>query len=80
MSDFALNKKRKFQGVYGKRTSFYRNHQFNKELPVAFYKDEVNYMDDEVYKKSEEYWNENRFENLSKDELGVYKCWIRCKP
>jgi hypothetical protein len=26
-------------------------------------------MDDEVYKKSEEYWNENRFENLSKDEL-----------
>jgi hypothetical protein len=30
-------------------------------------------MDDEVYKKSEEYWNENRFENLSKDELGVYK-------
>jgi hypothetical protein len=35
MSDFALNKKRKFQGVYGKRTSFYRNHQFNKELPVA---------------------------------------------
>ena len=73
MSDFALNKKESSKGVYGKRTSFYRNHQFNKELPVAFYKDEVNYMDDEVYKKSEEYWNENRFENLSKDELGVYK-------
>ena len=73
MSDFALNKKENSKGVYGKRTSFYRNHQFNKELPVAFYKDEVNYMDDEVYKKSEEYWNENRFENLSKDELGVYK-------
>ena len=73
MSDFALNKKESSKGVYGKRTSFYRNHQFNKELPQAFYKDEVNYMDDEVYKKSEEYWNENRFENLSKDELGVYK-------
>ena len=73
MSDFALNKKESSKGVYGKRTSFYRNHQFNKEMPVAFYKDEVNYMDDEVYKKSEEYWNENRFENLSKDELGVYK-------
>ena len=73
MSDFALNKKESSKGVYGKRTSFYRNHKFNKELPVAFYKDEVNYMDDEVYKKSEEYWNENRFENLSKDELGVYK-------
>ncbi|RDI52364.1 DUF5686 and carboxypeptidase-like regulatory domain-containing protein [Flavobacterium glaciei] len=73
MSDFALNKKENSKGVYGKRTSFYRNHQFNKEKPVAFYKDEVNYMDDEVYNKSDEYWNENRFENLSKDELGVYK-------
>ncbi|RKS94464.1 carboxypeptidase-like protein [Flavobacterium limicola] len=73
MSDFALNKKENSKGVYGKRTSFYRNHQFNKELPDAFYKDEVNYMDDEVYNKSNEYWNENRFENLSKDELGVYK-------
>ncbi|TDE45387.1 carboxypeptidase-like regulatory domain-containing protein [Flavobacterium rhamnosiphilum] len=73
MSDFALNKKESSKGVYGKRTTFYRNHQFNKEQPVAFYKDEVNYMDDEVYNKSDEYWNENRFENLSKDELGVYK-------
>ncbi|MDI6033225.1 DUF5686 family protein [Flavobacterium sp. LB2P84] len=73
MSDFALNKKENSKGVYGKRTTFYRNHQFNKEQPVAFYKDEVNYMDDEVYNKSDEYWNENRFENLSKDELGVYK-------
>lgn len=73
MSDFALNKKEKSKGVYGKRTSFYRNHEFNKEKPVAFYKDEVNYMDNDVYNKSDDYWHENRFENLSKDELGVYK-------
>jgi hypothetical protein len=40
---------------------------------VAFYnKDEVNYMD-AMYNKSDEYWDENRFENLTKDELGVYK-------
>lgn len=73
MSDFALNKNEKSRGVYGKRTTFFQNHQFNKEKPVAFYKDEVNYSDDEIYKKSDEYWRENRFENLSKDELGVYK-------
>ncbi len=73
MSDFALNKKEKSKGVYGKRTTLFQNHQFNKEKPIAFYKDEVNYNDDEIYKKSDEYWNENRFENLSKDELGVYK-------
>ena len=73
MSDFALNKKEKSKGVYGKRTTLYQNHQFNKEKPLDFYKAEVNYNDDEVYKKSDEYWQENRFENLSKDELGVYK-------
>jgi len=73
MSDFALNKKEKSKGVYGKRTTLYQNHQFNKEKPLDFYKEEVNYNDDEVYNKSDEYWQENRFENLSKDELGVYK-------
>ncbi|MGZ9674881.1 DUF5686 family protein [Flavobacterium sp. GNP001] len=73
MSDFALNKKENSKGVYGKRTTYFRNHQFNKQLPQTFYKDEVNYRDDEVYNKPDEYWDENRFENLSKDELGVYK-------
>ena len=73
MTDFALNKKEKSKGVYGKRTSLYRNHQFNIEKPEKFYKDEVNYLDKEIYNKSEEYWAENRFENLSKDEKGVYK-------
>ena len=73
MSDFALNKKEKSKGVYGKRTSFYRNHEFNKPKPAAFYKEEVNFIDNAVYNKSDEYWNENRFEDLTKDELGVYK-------
>jgi Family of unknown function (DUF5686)/CarboxypepD_reg-like domain len=73
MSDFALNKKEKSRGVYGKRTTFFQNHQFDNEKPIAFYKEEVNYNDEEIYKKSDEYWSENRFEHLSKDELGVYK-------
>jgi hypothetical protein len=73
MSDFALNKKEDSKGVYGKRTTLYRNHEFNKEKPLAFYKEEVNFIDNEVYKKSEEYWHENRFEKLNKDEAGVYK-------
>lgn len=73
MSDFALNKKEESKGVYGKRTSLYQNHKFNIEKPASFYKEEVNYIDNEVYNKSEEYWDENRFENLNKDEKGVYK-------
>ena len=73
MSDFALNKKEKSKGVYGKRTTYFRNHQFNKEKPIDFYKQEVNYNDESVYIKPDEYWEENRFEKLSKDEVGVYK-------
>lgn len=73
MTDFALNKKEKSKGVYGKRTTFYQNHKFNIPKPEKFYKDEVNYLDKEIYNKPEEYWEENRFENLTKDEKGVYK-------
>lgn len=73
MSDFAFSKKEESKGVYGKRTTLYRNHEFDKEKPSAFYKESVNFIDNDVYKKSDEYWQENRFENLSKDELGVYK-------
>ena len=73
MSDFALNKKEDSKGIYGKRTTLYRNHEFNKVKPLAFYKEEVNFIDNGVYQKSDEYWQENRFEKLNKDEAGVYK-------
>ena len=73
MSDFALNKKEKSKGVYGKRTTLTRNHKFNIEKPEKFYKEEVNYIDNAVYARDEEYWSQNRFEKLNKDEAGVYK-------
>lgn len=73
MSDFALSKKEKSKGVYGKRTTFFRNHQFNVKKPDDFYKEEVNNQDMSVYLKPDDYWSEHRFEKLSKDELGVYK-------
>ncbi len=73
MTDFALNKKEDSKGIYGKRTSFYRDHKFNIKKPEKFYREEVNYLDKEVYNKSEQYWDENRFEKLTKDEKGVYK-------
>ena len=73
MSDFALNKKESSKGVYGKRTTLIRNHKFNEEKPDKFYKQEVNFIDNAVYTRSDEYWNENRFEKLNKDEQGIYK-------
>ena len=73
MSDFALNKKENSKGVYGKRTSLYRNHKFDETKPEKFYKEEVNYIDNSVFTKSDDYWEKNRFEKLNKDEVGVYK-------
>lgn len=73
MSDFALNKKEGSKGVYGKRTTLFRDHQFNQPKPLAFYKEDVNFIDNEVFTKSEDYWRENRFEKLNKDEAGIYK-------
>lgn len=73
MSDFALNKKEESKGVYGKRTTLFRNHKFDEVKPDKFYKEEVNFIDNSVFTKSDDYWEQNRFEKLNKDEVGVYK-------
>ncbi|MDM1373111.1 carboxypeptidase-like regulatory domain-containing protein [Myroides marinus] len=73
MSDFALSKREKSKGVYGKRTSIYKHHKFDIEHPSEFYQKNVNVYDDKVYKRDEDFWKTYRFESLSKDELGIYK-------
>ncbi len=73
MTDFAFNKKENSKGVYGKRTTMFRDHVFDKERPEDFYKPEVQNSDPVAYLKPDNFWEENRFENLNKDEKGVYK-------
>lgn len=73
MSDFAFNKKDKSRGVYGKRTTLFKDHKFDIKKEDGFYKQEVNYFDPTVYERPDEFWEENRFETLNKDEKGVYK-------
>lgn len=73
MSDFALNKKEASRGVYGKRTTMYRNFKFDQPKPDDFYREQVNNSDLSVYLKPDAFWEENRFEKLSKDEAGVYR-------
>ncbi|QYJ67134.1 DUF5686 and carboxypeptidase-like regulatory domain-containing protein [Flavobacterium litorale] len=73
MSDFALRKKEESKGVYGKRTTLFRNYKFDIEKPNGFYAKEVNYYNDSIHKRSDDYWAENRFESLNKDEKAVYK-------
>jgi hypothetical protein len=73
MTDFALNKKEKSKGIYGKRTTLFKDYQFDKKKPDEFYTADVNFNDESIYEKSDEFWDENRFERLNKDEKGVYK-------
>jgi len=72
MSDFSISKKDEAKGVYGKRTTIYQNHVFNQSKPRDFYKEEVNFYDDQIYKKDNTFWQNNRLESLSSDESGIY--------
>jgi len=73
MSDFAISKKEDSKGVYGKRTTLFRDYAFDKKKADNFYAADVNRLDEKIYEKDDNYWEENRFETLNKDERGVYK-------
>jgi hypothetical protein len=73
LSDFALNKKEKSRGVYGKRTTLYNNYKFDIKKDKKFYEKDVYYYDKDIYNRNDEFWAKNRLEQLNKDEKGVYK-------
>lgn len=73
MSDFALSKKEKSRGIYGKRTTLFNNYEFDTQKSKKFYDEEVYYYDKDVYDRDNTFWDEHRQEALSEDELGVYK-------
>ena len=84
LSDFALNKKEKSRGVYGKRTTLYDNYKFNESKDKDFYDKEVYNYDEDVYNREDDFWEENRLEALNKDEkltmLGYYLAKIPLEP
>ncbi len=73
MSDFAFSKKEQSRGVYGKRTTLYNNYKFDIKKDKNFYEEEVYNYNQDVYERDDSFWKQNRLEELSKDELGVYK-------
>ncbi|AWM13225.1 hypothetical protein DI487_04655 [Flavobacterium sediminis] len=73
MSDFSFSKKEESKGLYGKRTTIVKNHVFNQPKDDKFYKEEVNFYDNKVFDKSDEFWSENRFEKLNRNESSIYK-------
>lgn len=72
MTDFAMTKKEKANGMYGKRTTLFKNHNFNEKKDDKFYREEVNQFNKEAYTKDNEFWEENRFESLNSNEKGIY--------
>jgi len=73
MSDFSFKKKEKSKGIYGKRTTMYKDYVFDKAKTDKFYKEQVDAFDEAIYNKKPEFWNKNRQEQLSKNEQGIYK-------
>ena len=73
MTDFALTKKEGSKGMYGKRTTMFKNHEFNQPKDDKFYREDVNKFDKDVYTKTDDYWEENRFESLNSNEKGIYE-------
>ncbi|RZS92283.1 DUF5686 and carboxypeptidase-like regulatory domain-containing protein [Aquimarina brevivitae] len=72
-SDFALNKKEKSRGVYGKRTTLYDNYKFDIKKDPKFYKSQVDPYNQDVYNREDAFWDQARMEALNKDEQKVYK-------
>ena len=72
LSDFAINKKEKSKGLYGKRTTLYNNYEFDKPLDPKFYDKRQYDLEDSVYNQTDEFWEKNRLEKLNKDEQGIY--------
>lgn len=73
LSDFAFNKKEESRGMYGKRTTLYDHYVFDKKLDKDFYDRQVYNYDKDIYNRDDTFWDKNRKEALSKDEIGVYK-------
>ncbi|UTW63724.1 carboxypeptidase-like regulatory domain-containing protein [bacterium SCSIO 12741] len=61
-------------GIYGKKTSSYRNFTINKPRPGTFYSEGTNIVvKDDANQKTREYWESTRHEELSKTESQVYE-------
>ncbi|UCE93422.1 MAG: carboxypeptidase-like regulatory domain-containing protein [Flavobacteriaceae bacterium] len=72
MTDFALNQKDKSKGVYGKRTTLFDNHVFDVKRPEEFYKEQIQ-DNEEMYNQPDDFWEKNRQEQLTENEIGIYK-------
>jgi len=60
-------------GMFGHKTSMYRNFIFNQPKPPDFYNSPQNvYVEEGSFEKSRDYWIENRHESLTIKEQAIY--------
>ena len=69
--DFAMNEKQ--IGVYGRKTTSYKNFTINQPKEVKFYEfgDKI-IVEDDASKKTDEFWDANRHDSLSIREKKIY--------
>ena len=72
--DFSLNKRKDTKGLYGKKTTSYKNVIINQPRPDSFYRDEKVFLDqsDIIFNQDADFWNASRHEELSDAEAGIY--------
>ncbi|MEO6902065.1 MAG: DUF5686 family protein [Bacteroidia bacterium] len=71
---FPVEKKKKIMmGIYGRKTTSYRNFVINKPKEDGFYSltDNISISDSAIY-KTEDFWELNRHDSLSKNEKQIY--------
>lgn len=74
LMDFALTDGKDVKGIYGTKTTYYRNFTFNQPREVEFYKS-TEILREEIDQRStdESYWTSIREEELSEQERGIYE-------
>ena len=70
-ADFGLGAAK--MGIYGQRSSSYKNYVLDKPLPDEAYKGDALVILDSASSLSEEFWAKNRHNELSRSEKGVYQ-------
>ena len=61
-------------GIYGRKSTSYKNYVINKPHPDKFYASENNIViDEEAVQKTDDYWKSVRHDTLSKNEVAIYK-------
>ena len=73
MSDFSFGKKEESRGIYGKRTTMYKDYIFDELKTDKFYKEQVDAYDESIYNKGADFWNKNRQEKLTENEKEFIK-------